>query len=111
MDTGEGLSAGVIAGIVIGSCLIVILLLIILRLTGYLGGKDDENNGKTINARNICVIITYAFDCYFLSIKKRRVESVIVSVFLYDWLNLLICSYYRTSWTRTSNRILQFKRN
>ncbi|XP_022717347.1 probable LRR receptor-like serine/threonine-protein kinase At1g53440 isoform X1 [Durio zibethinus] len=44
VDTGKGLSAGAIAGIVIGSCVIVILLLIILRLTGYLGGKDDENN-------------------------------------------------------------------
>ncbi|OMO74701.1 hypothetical protein CCACVL1_16524 [Corchorus capsularis] len=44
VDTGEGLSAGIIAGIVIGSCVIVILVLIILRLTGYLGGKHDENN-------------------------------------------------------------------
>ncbi|XVF18539.1 hypothetical protein REPUB_Repub11eG0031000 [Reevesia pubescens] len=44
VDTGEGLSAGAIAGIVIGSCVILILLLIILRLTGYLGGKDNENN-------------------------------------------------------------------
>ncbi|OMO92551.1 hypothetical protein COLO4_17487 [Corchorus olitorius] len=44
VDTGEGLSAGVIAGIVIGSCVIIILVLIILRLTGYLGGKHDENN-------------------------------------------------------------------
>ncbi|XWS10161.1 hypothetical protein CRYUN_Cryun39dG0051700 [Craigia yunnanensis] len=44
VDTGKGFSAGAIAGIVIGSCVIVILLLVILRLTGYLGGKDDENN-------------------------------------------------------------------
>ncbi|XWS27387.1 hypothetical protein CRYUN_Cryun26dG0110800 [Craigia yunnanensis] len=44
VDTGEGFSAGAIAGIVIGSCVIVILLLIILRLKGYLGGKDNENN-------------------------------------------------------------------
>ncbi|XVF04408.1 hypothetical protein REPUB_Repub05bG0079900 [Reevesia pubescens] len=44
VDTGEGLSAGAIAGIVIGSCVFVILLLIILRLKGYLGGKDDEND-------------------------------------------------------------------
>ncbi|KAB2043831.1 hypothetical protein ES319_D01G046600v1 [Gossypium barbadense] len=44
VDTGNGLSAGAIAGIVIGSCVILILLLIILRLTGYLGGKHDENS-------------------------------------------------------------------
>ncbi|KAK8527523.1 hypothetical protein V6N12_054730 [Hibiscus sabdariffa] len=44
VDTGEGLSAGVIAGIVIGSCVILILILIILRLKGYLGGKQDENS-------------------------------------------------------------------
>ncbi|KAE8703324.1 putative LRR receptor-like serine/threonine-protein kinase [Hibiscus syriacus] len=44
VDTGEGLSAGVIAGILIGSCVILILILIILRLMGYLGGKHDENS-------------------------------------------------------------------
>ncbi|MBA0866272.1 hypothetical protein Goshw_019541 [Gossypium schwendimanii] len=44
VDTGNGLSAGAIAGIVIGSCVIIVLLLIILRLTGYLGGKDNENS-------------------------------------------------------------------
>ncbi|KAK8986498.1 hypothetical protein V6N11_010054 [Hibiscus sabdariffa] len=44
VDTGDGLSAGAIAGIVIGSFVILILLLVILRLTGYLGGKDNENN-------------------------------------------------------------------
>ncbi|XVE63324.1 hypothetical protein DITRI_Ditri07aG0010900 [Diplodiscus trichospermus] len=43
VDTGEGLSAGAIAGIVIGSCVIIILLLIILRLKGYLGGKDEND--------------------------------------------------------------------
>ncbi|KAL4335422.1 hypothetical protein GQ457_07G015250 [Hibiscus cannabinus] len=44
VDTGDGLSAGAIAGIVIGSFVILILLLVILQLTGYLGGKDNENN-------------------------------------------------------------------
>ncbi|GMI90010.1 NEMATODE-INDUCED LRR-RLK 2 [Hibiscus trionum] len=44
VDTGEELSAGAIAGIVIGSCVVLVLLLVILRLTGYLGGKDNENN-------------------------------------------------------------------
>ncbi|KAK8643717.1 hypothetical protein V6N13_013000 [Hibiscus sabdariffa] len=44
VDTGDGLSAGAIAGIVIGSFVILILLLVILRLTGYLGGKDNEND-------------------------------------------------------------------
>ncbi|KHG25891.1 hypothetical protein F383_04348 [Gossypium arboreum] len=44
VDTGNELSAGAIAGIVIGSCVILILLLIILRLMGYLGGKHDENS-------------------------------------------------------------------
>ncbi|KAG8492166.1 hypothetical protein CXB51_009600 [Gossypium anomalum] len=44
VDTGNGLSAGAIAGIVIGACVIIVLLLIILRLTGYLGGKDNENS-------------------------------------------------------------------
>ncbi|XVE63335.1 hypothetical protein DITRI_Ditri07aG0011900 [Diplodiscus trichospermus] len=44
VDTGEGLSAGAIACIVISSFVIIILLLIALRMKGYLGGKVDENN-------------------------------------------------------------------
>ncbi|KAK9024461.1 hypothetical protein V6N11_004623 [Hibiscus sabdariffa] len=52
VDTGDGLSAGAIAGIVIGSFVILILLLVILRLTGYLGGKDNENDAKLDEEEN-----------------------------------------------------------
>ncbi|KAJ4726500.1 putative Kinase [Melia azedarach] len=43
VDTGKGLSAGAIVGIVAGSCAVVILLLFVLRKMGYLGGKDLED--------------------------------------------------------------------
>lgn len=46
MDTGDGLPAGAIAGIVVASCALVILVLIALRMMGYLGGKDIEDPGK-----------------------------------------------------------------
>ncbi|XP_054811745.1 probable LRR receptor-like serine/threonine-protein kinase At1g53430 [Prosopis cineraria] len=39
----EGLSAGAIAGIVAGSCVILILILIVLRKMGFLGGKDPKD--------------------------------------------------------------------
>ncbi|KAJ9671369.1 hypothetical protein PVL29_025188 [Vitis rotundifolia] len=42
-DVSTGLSAGAIAGIVIASIAAVVLILIVLRLTGYLGGKDQED--------------------------------------------------------------------
>ncbi|KAL9232482.1 hypothetical protein vseg_007591 [Gypsophila vaccaria] len=38
------LSVVAIAGIVLGSCAVFVLLLSILRITGYLGGKEDEND-------------------------------------------------------------------
>ncbi|XP_074290162.1 putative LRR receptor-like serine/threonine-protein kinase At1g53430 isoform X1 [Silene latifolia] len=39
----KGLSALAIAGIVLASCAVLVLALSILRVTGYLGGKKDEN--------------------------------------------------------------------
>lgn len=44
VDTG-GLSAGAIAGIVVASCVSLVLVLVVLRLSGFLGGKD-EDKGK-----------------------------------------------------------------
>ncbi|GLT38033.1 hypothetical protein SLA2020_123040 [Shorea laevis] len=44
VDTGKGLSAGAIAGIVISCCIAVLLLLAVLRMKGYLGGKDPNDN-------------------------------------------------------------------
>lgn len=38
----KGLSAGAIAGIVIGSCAIVVSVLTVLWMKGYLGGKDPD---------------------------------------------------------------------
>ncbi|XP_028102867.1 probable LRR receptor-like serine/threonine-protein kinase At1g53440 [Camellia sinensis] len=38
-----GLSAGAIAGIVIASCVLLVLILVVLRMKGYLGGKDLED--------------------------------------------------------------------
>lgn len=46
VETG-GLSAGAIAGIVVGSFVFVVLVLAVLRWKGYLGGKDTEDSGKT----------------------------------------------------------------
>ncbi|KMT13256.1 hypothetical protein BVRB_4g085180 [Beta vulgaris subsp. vulgaris] len=41
---GSGLSGGAITGIVLASCTILVLFLGILRVTGYLCGKDHEND-------------------------------------------------------------------
>ncbi|KAH7512735.1 hypothetical protein FEM48_Zijuj12G0122000 [Ziziphus jujuba var. spinosa] len=40
---GQGLSVGAIIGIVAASCVLVILILLVLRITGYLGGKQNED--------------------------------------------------------------------
>ncbi|BBH01630.1 Leucine-rich repeat transmembrane protein kinase [Prunus dulcis] len=41
VDTG-GLSAGAISGIVVASCVSLVLVLVVLRLSGFLGGKDED---------------------------------------------------------------------
>lgn len=46
VDDGGGLSVGAIIGIVASSCLVIVLILIVLRLKGYLGGKDLEDKGN-----------------------------------------------------------------
>ncbi|KAB1202735.1 hypothetical protein CJ030_MR8G002235 [Morella rubra] len=38
-----GLSAGAIAGIVLASCVLLVLILVVLRVKGFLGGKDLED--------------------------------------------------------------------
>lgn len=42
----EGLSAGVIIGIVAASCVVVILIVVAIWKMGFLGGKDIRNKGK-----------------------------------------------------------------
>ncbi|PON69847.1 Phosphorylase kinase, gamma catalytic subunit [Parasponia andersonii] len=42
-DTGGGLSVGAIVGIVVSSCVLGILILLVLRMKGYLGRKDLED--------------------------------------------------------------------
>ncbi|KAJ9671361.1 hypothetical protein PVL29_025181 [Vitis rotundifolia] len=42
-DPNPGLSVGGIIGIVIASCVVLILILVLLRMKGYLGGKDLED--------------------------------------------------------------------
>ncbi|KAE9456685.1 hypothetical protein C3L33_11412, partial [Rhododendron williamsianum] len=42
-DPHTGLSVGAIAGIVVASCLFFLLILVVLRMKGYLGGKDLED--------------------------------------------------------------------
>uniref|UniRef100_A0A2P2MVJ0 non-specific serine/threonine protein kinase n=2 Tax=Rhizophora mucronata TaxID=61149 RepID=A0A2P2MVJ0_RHIMU len=42
VDTG-GLSVGAIIGIVVASCVLILLILLVLRVKGYLGGKDLED--------------------------------------------------------------------
>ncbi|KFK35730.1 hypothetical protein AALP_AA4G029200 [Arabis alpina] len=45
VDTGKPLSNGVVVGIVVAACAVfALLVVIILRLTGYLGGKEDDEN-------------------------------------------------------------------
>ncbi|KAI9086073.1 hypothetical protein K1719_032150 [Acacia pycnantha] len=39
----KGLSAGAIAGIVVGSCVFLVLILFVLRKMGFLGGKDQKD--------------------------------------------------------------------
>ncbi|XP_039170742.1 probable LRR receptor-like serine/threonine-protein kinase At1g53430 [Eucalyptus grandis] len=42
-DVGSGLSAGAIIGIAIASAVLLLLILLVLRLTGFLGGKEVED--------------------------------------------------------------------
>ncbi|KAI5662341.1 hypothetical protein M9H77_21664 [Catharanthus roseus] len=42
-DTSTGLSVGVIIGIVAALCVVVLLILAVLRMKGYLGGKDNKD--------------------------------------------------------------------
>lgn len=51
------LSAGAIAGIVVGSFAFVVLVLIVLRRKGCLGNKDTEDKGEII-------IVKYIFHKY-----------------------------------------------
>ncbi|KAG7957013.1 hypothetical protein I3843_11G153700 [Carya illinoinensis] len=43
-DVSRGLSAGAIAGIILASCVLLVLVLAALRMRGYLGGKELEDN-------------------------------------------------------------------
>ncbi|EXB54095.1 putative LRR receptor-like serine/threonine-protein kinase [Morus notabilis] len=43
VNTGGGLSAGAIVGIVAASCVFLMFILLVLRMKGYLGGKDIED--------------------------------------------------------------------
>ncbi|KAA8524026.1 hypothetical protein F0562_010543 [Nyssa sinensis] len=43
VDTGAGLSVGAIVGIVAASCVVLVLILVLLRMKGFLGGKDLED--------------------------------------------------------------------
>ena len=47
-DVSTGLSAGAIAGIVIGSCAFVLLILVVLWKKGYLGGNKEDKGNNTI---------------------------------------------------------------
>ena len=51
------LSAGAIAGIVVGSFVFVVLVLAVLRWKGYLGGKETEDSGKISKVINLFVVI------------------------------------------------------
>ncbi|KAF8024185.1 hypothetical protein BT93_F1393 [Corymbia citriodora subsp. variegata] len=42
-DVGNGLSAGTITGIAVASVVLLLLILLVLRLTGFLGGKEIED--------------------------------------------------------------------
>ncbi|KAF8035270.1 hypothetical protein BT93_C1329 [Corymbia citriodora subsp. variegata] len=42
-DVGSGLSAGAITGIAVASVVLLLLILLVLRLTGFLGGKEIED--------------------------------------------------------------------
>ncbi|KAI3769364.1 hypothetical protein L6452_00465 [Arctium lappa] len=48
VSTGGGLAAGAIAGIVIGSCLVIALILAVLWKKGYLGGNKEDKELRAL---------------------------------------------------------------
>lgn len=66
VDDGKPLSNGAVAGIVVAACAVLALLvLLILRLTGYLGRKKEEDdNGNKITSRT-CLKSFSRFTCLF----------------------------------------------
>lgn len=86
VDDGKPLSNGAVAGIVVAACAVfALLVLLILRLTGYLGRKKEEDdNGKQDNIKNLSKSFSrfYLFVsrslilvlCFFLSEELRGLD-------------------------------------
>ncbi|KAL6999656.1 hypothetical protein U1Q18_000813 [Sarracenia purpurea var. burkii] len=60
-DPRTGLSVGAIVGIVAASCVLFVLILVVLRMKGYLGGKDLEDKGQ-IDHPGILHLKLFSFD-------------------------------------------------
>lgn len=75
------ISAGAIAGIVVGSFVFVVLVLAVLRWKGYLGGKETEDSGKIFKV--ICLLsITKCSSTCFAIVKHFSMMRMIALVLL-----------------------------
>lgn len=80
VDDGKPLSNGAVAGIVVAACAVfALLVLLILRLTGYLGRKEEDDNGNKITSfhysRTSLRHFQYlTFFCFVLSEELRGLD-------------------------------------
>ncbi|KAJ9537779.1 hypothetical protein OSB04_030512 [Centaurea solstitialis] len=72
-DVSTGLSAGAIAGIVIGSCAFVLLILAVLWRKGYLGGDKEDKGNNTI--QKFCITEGVLPDGSEIAVKQLSAKS------------------------------------
>ena len=80
VDDGKPLSNGAVAGIVVAACAVfAFLVLLILRLTGYLGRKEEDDNGNKIasfyySRTSLSHFQYLTFFCFVLSEELRGLD-------------------------------------